>query len=142
MRHQKAGRRLGRTPSHRWAMLRNMVTSLFEHGRIETTLAKAKELRRVAEKMITKGKRGDLHARRQVLQVVRTKAVVKTLFEVISPVYRDRNGGYTRILQLDRRQGDGAPMCIIELVDNPIKPKEVEKPKAKEKKPLSKGKED
>ncbi len=142
MRHQKAGRRLGRTPSHRWAMLRNMVTSLFEHGRIETTLVKAKELRRVAEKMITKGKRGDLHARRQVLQVVRTKAVVKTLFDVISPVYRDRNGGYTRILRLDRRQGDGAPMCIIELVDNPIKPKEVEKPKAKEKKPLSKGKED
>ena len=135
MRHQKAGRRLGRTPSHRWAMLRNMVTSLFEHGRIETTLVKAKELRRVAEKMITKGKKGDLHARRQALQVVRTKVAVKTLFEVISPVYRDRNGGYTRILQLDRRQGDGAHMCIIELVDNPIKPKEVEKPKAKEKKP-------
>jgi len=110
-----------------------MVTSLFEHGRIETTLVKAKELRRVAEKMITKGKRGDLHARRQALRVVRTKAAVKTLFEVISPVYRDRGGGYTRILQLERRHGDGAPMCIIELVDNPIKPKEVEKPKAKAK---------
>lgn len=137
MRHQKAGRKLGRTASHRRAMLRNMATSLFEHGRIETTLAKAKELRRVAEKMITKGKRGDLHARRQALQVIRSKAVVKTLFEVISPVYQNRNGGYTRILQLDRRQGDGAPMCIIELVDNPIKPEEVEKPKskAKEKKP-------
>jgi large subunit ribosomal protein L17 len=118
-------------------MLRNMVTSLFEHGRIETTLAKAKELRPIAEKMITKGKRGDLHARRQTLQVIRSKAVVKTLFEVISPVYRDRNGGYTRIMQLDRRQGDGAPMCIIELVDNPIKPKAAEKPKpkAKEKTP-------
>ncbi len=133
MRHQKAGRKLGRTSSHRRAMFRNMVTSLFEHGRIETTLAKAKELRRIAEKMITKGKRGDLHARRQALQVVRSKEVVKNLFEVISPVYRDRSGGYTRILQLDRRHGDGAPMCIIELVDNPIKPKEVEKPKAKAK---------
>lgn len=137
MRHQKAGRKLGRTSSHRRAMLRNMVTSLFEHGRIETTLAKAKELRPIAEKMITKGKRGDLHARRQALQVVRRKGVVKNLFEVISPVYQNRSGGYTRILQLERRQGDGAPMCIIELVDNPIKPKEkevVEKPKAKEQK--------
>ncbi len=134
MRHQKAGRKLGRTSSHRRAMLRNMVTSLFEHGRIETTLAKAKELRPIAEKMITKGKRGDLHARRQALQVVRRKEVVKSLFEVISPVYQNRSGGYTRILQLERRQGDGAPMCIIELVDNPIKPKELKKPKAKEEK--------
>ena len=116
MRHQKAGRKLGRTSSHRKAMFRNMVTSFFEHEKIETTDAKAKELRKIAEKMITLGKRGDLHSRRLVLRVVNDKDVVRSLFEDIAPRYQDRNGGYTRILKAGRRRGDNAPLSIIELV--------------------------
>lgn len=117
MRHKIAGRRLGRTTSHRVAMLRNMVTSLFEHERIITTTEKAKELRPVAEKMITLAKRGDLHARRQALSFIRSKDVVEKLFTTIKDQYADRKGGYTRILRTGVRKGDCASMSIIELVD-------------------------
>jgi len=125
MRHRKAGRRLGRNSSHRKAMLRNMVTSLFQHEKITTTDARAKELRKLAEKMITLGKRGTLHARRQVLQVIQDKKVVAKLFEQIAPRYQERPGGYTRIIKLGHRSGDNASMSIIELVEEEltIKPK-------------------
>jgi large subunit ribosomal protein L17 len=116
MRHQYAGRRLGRTTSHRVAMLRNMATSLFEHERIVTTTEKAKELRPVAEKMITLAKRGDLHARRQALSFIRSVSVVDKLFSEIKDKFEDRKGGYTRILRTGTRQGDCASMAIIELV--------------------------
>ena len=116
MRHRKSVKKLGRTVSHRKAMLANMMSSLFMHRRIQTTLTKAKEARRHAEKMITFAKRGDLHARRQVLRHVRDKIAVKTLFDDIAPLFQDRNGGYTRIIKLDRRPGDGAEMSILELV--------------------------
>lgn len=109
-------RKLGRETDHRLAMLRNLVTSLLRNGKIETTVQKAKETRRMAEKMITLGKRGDLHARRQVLAYVYDETVVKQLFEEIAPKYAERNGGYTRILKLGHRKGDGAEMAIIELV--------------------------
>jgi len=117
MRHRNAGRKLGRTSAHRRAMLRNMVTSLLEHERIETTDAKAKELRRVAERMITLGKRGGLHARRQALRVVRSREVAAKLFEELAERYRERQGGYTRVLKLRTRIGDAAPVSMIELVD-------------------------
>ena len=116
MRHGKSGRKLGRTSSHREAMFRNMVTSLFEHERIVTTEHKAKELRPIAEKMITLAKRGDLHARRQALDYIRSKAVVAKLFDEIQSQFADRNGGYTRIVRTGHRRGDAAPMAIIELV--------------------------
>lgn len=127
MRHQKAGRKLNRTGSHRDAMFRNMVTSLLTYGRIKTTDAKAKELRRWADRMITLAKRGDLHARRQVLSVVRDKAVVHKLFEEASERFGARAGGYTRIIKVGRRTGDGAPMSLIEFA----KPEEKKKPKKK-----------
>ena len=117
MRHGKAGRRLGRTTPHRAAMMRNMVTSLFEHERIVTTTPKAKELRKLADQMITLAKRGDLHARRQALSVIRDKKVVEKLFSQLKDEYMDRNGGYTRIIQTGNRVGDAAPMAIIELVN-------------------------
>ncbi len=116
MRHRKAGRKLGRTTSHRKAMLRNMVTSLLEHERIVTTVPKAKETRRMAEKMITLGKRGDLHARRQALSYIKSKSIVAKLFDELSGQYADRQGGYTRIIRTGNRQGDAAPMAIVELV--------------------------
>ncbi|MBW2658723.1 MAG: 50S ribosomal protein L17 [Deltaproteobacteria bacterium] len=116
MRHRKSARKLGRTSSHRDAMFRNMVTSLFEHERIVTTKEKAKELRPIAEKMITLAKRGDLHARRQALSYIRSKDVVEKLFTDIQEQFADRKGGYTRILQTGNRKGDAAPMAIIELV--------------------------
>ena len=109
-------RKLGRTTDHRKAMLRNQVTSLLRDGRIETTLAKAKETKRMADKMITLGKRGDLHARRQVLAYIYDEDVVTKLFEEIAPNYSERNGGYTRVLKLGPRRGDGAEMAILELV--------------------------
>ncbi len=121
MRHLKAGRKLGRTSSHRWAMLRNMVTSLLEHERIETTEAKAKDVRRIAEKMITLGKRGTLHDRRQALKVIRNKGVAKRVFDVLSPRYGSKQGGYTRILKLGRRHGDSAPMSLVELIPEEAK---------------------
>ncbi len=117
MRHRKTGRRLGRTSSHLQATMRNMVTSLLEHERIVTTTPKAKELRKLADKMITLAKRGDLHARRQALSVVRSKKVVDKLFTKLKDEYMDRNGGYTRIIQTGNRAGDAAPMAIIELVN-------------------------
>jgi len=122
MRHRNAGRKLGRTSAHRSAMLRNMVTSLLEHEQIETTDAKAKELRRVAERMITLGKRGGLHARRQALRVVRSREVAAKLFEELAERYRTRPGGYTRVLKLRTRVGDAAPLSMIELVDRTALP--------------------
>lgn len=128
MRHNNAGRRLGRTTSHRVAMFRNMVTSLFAHERVTTTDAKAKELRSVAEKMITLGKRGDLHAVRQAASYIRDKKVVTKLFESIAPRYKERNGGYTRIVKLGARLGDNASMSIIELVEEELTLKKSVKP--------------
>ena len=116
MRHRNSGRKLGRTTSHREAMFRNMVTSLFEHERIVTTTPKAKEARRLADKMITLAKKGDLHARRQALSFIRSKDVVAKLFDVIQLQFVDRNGGYTRIIKTGVRQGDAAAMAILELV--------------------------
>lgn len=117
MRHRKAGRRLGRNSSHRLAMIRNMVTSLFEHERIVTTTPKAKEARKVADKMMTLAKRGDLHARRQALSFMQNDSVVAKLFDVLKNDYMDRNGGYTRIIRTGNRLGDAAPMAILELVN-------------------------
>lgn len=120
MRHNKAGRRFGRTTSHRIAMFRNMVTSFFEHERITTTDSKAKELRSIAEKMITLGKRGDLHALRQAASYIRDKKVVTKLFSTIAPRYSERDGGYTRIVKLGIRPGDNAPLSVIELVEEQV----------------------
>ena len=111
-----AYRKLGRDNSARKALLRGIVTSLFQHERIETTEAKAKELRKVADKMLTLAKRGDLHARRQVMAYMMDEDVVKKLFDEVAPKYKDRQGGYTRIIKAGVRQGDAAPMVIIELV--------------------------
>lgn len=123
MRHNKTGRRLGRKPDHRQHMMRNMVTSFFEHEKITTTVTRAKELRKLVDKMITLGKRGDLHARRQALQVIRDQKIVAKLFEMIAPRYSDRPGGYTRIIRLENRQGDNAPMVIFELVEEDFESK-------------------
>jgi len=112
----KEGRKLRRTASHRKALLRNMVSSLFEFEKIETTDAKAKELKKVADKMITWGKRGDLHARRLTLRVISNRKVVQKLFSDIAPRFKERNGGYTRIIKTGRRKGDNAPLSIIELI--------------------------
>ena len=116
MRHRKASLKLNRTTSHRQAMFRNMVTSLFKHERIRTTGAKARELRRLAEHLITLAKRGDLHARRQALAVIREKDVVHKLFEEANEKFGHSAGGYTRIVKLGRRAGDAAPMSLIELI--------------------------
>jgi len=117
MRHNKSGRTLGRKPDHRQHMMRNMVTSFLQNEKITTTVTRAKELRKLAERMITLGKRGDLHARRQAMRVIRDPQVVARLFEMIAPRYAERPGGYTRILRIDNRLGDNAPMVIIELVE-------------------------
>ena len=117
MRHNKSGRRLGRKPDHRQHMMHNMVTSFFENEKITTTVTRAKELRKLVDRMITLGKRGDLHARRQALRVIRDQKVAAKLFEMIAPRYSERPGGYTRIIRLENRQGDNAPMAIIELVE-------------------------
>ncbi|MBI1987441.1 MAG: 50S ribosomal protein L17 [Nitrospinae bacterium] len=119
MRHRKAGRKLGRTSSHRQAMLGNMLMGLITSEGIITTLAKAKELRRVADRMITLAKRGDLHARRLALMVVRDEPAVRKLFDVLGQRYAERHGGYTRIYQLGHRHGDSAPLALIEWVDRP-----------------------
>jgi large subunit ribosomal protein L17 len=123
MRHNKSGRRLGRKTSHREAMFRNMVTSLLSHERITTTDAKAKEIRSVAEKMITLGKRGDLHSVRLAASYIREKSVVTKLFNTIAPRYKERPGGYTRIIKLGTRNGDAAPISLIELVEEEMTPK-------------------
>ncbi|WP_116947037.1 50S ribosomal protein L17 [Jiangella endophytica] len=111
------GARLGGSPAHQRAILANLATALFEHGRITTTEAKARRLRPVAERLISKAKRGDLHARRQVLSTIRDKDVVHVLFAEIGPRYENRNGGYTRIVKIGPRKGDNAPMAVIELVE-------------------------
>jgi large subunit ribosomal protein L17 len=123
----KFGSKLGRTTSHRKAMLRTMVTSLLKYEKIQTTDMKAKELKKVADKMITLGKRGDLHARRQAASYVRERDVVGKLFSEMSERYKDRAGGYTRVVKSGYRAGDNAPMSIIEFVRNA----EAEKPKKK-----------
>jgi large subunit ribosomal protein L17 len=117
MRHRYRHGKLGRNASHRKALLRNMVTSLLAQERIETTDAKAKELRRVADKMITLGKRGDLHARRLALSVIRDRDVTAKVFDKLAERYKERPGGYTRVLKVRQRVGDAAPMSIVELVD-------------------------
>jgi len=130
MRHRKAGRALSRTKEHRQAMMRNLVTSLLEHERLETTQAKAKELRQLAEKIITLAKKNDLHARRQALAVVRSKAVVAKLFTDLRERFLDRPGGYCRIIPKGWRLGDAAPVSIIELLGRPEKIKKAKKSKA------------
>ena len=116
MRHGQAHRKLNRTSSHRKAMFANMSAALIKHEQIQTTLPKAKELRPIVEKLITLGKRGDLHARRQAIAQMRDETQVQKLFATVGPRYKDRNGGYTRILKLGPRHGDNAPMARIELV--------------------------
>ncbi len=133
MRHQVKGRKLRRPTAHRRALLRNLVTSFLERERMRTTLAKAKEVRPLAEKMITLGKRGTLHARRQVMAFVKTEAVVAKVFDDLGPRFGQRPGGYSRIIKLGRRMGDGAQMAMLELIGSEFKKK------AKKKKDKGKG---
>ena len=135
MRHQKKTIKLGRTAEHRKALLANQVCSLIEHQRIQTTLAKAKAVRPLAEKMVTLGKKGSIHARRTALATLRQKNAVKKLFDDIAPRSTERNGGYTRIVKLGQRKSDSAPMAFIEWVDGAqvIEEKAEEKKKAKRK---------
>ena len=120
MRHGVAGRKLGVTSTHRLAMFRNMAHALLKHEQITTTLPKAKELRPVVEKLITLGKKGDLAARRQAISEVRDVPMVKKLFEVLAPRYKERHGGYTRIMKAGFRYGDNAPRAVIEFVDRDV----------------------
>ena len=120
MRHRNAGRKLNRTASHRRALFAAMATALIKHEQIVTTLPKAKELRRVADRLITLGKRGTLHARRLALSRVRDEAMVAKLFDTLGPRYADRAGGYTRVMKAGFRYGDAAPMAVIELVDRDV----------------------
>jgi len=117
MRHARSGKKLGRSPAHRKALYSNLTGALITHGRIETTEAKAKAVRPLAEKMVTLGKRGDLHARRQALSELRSNDVVYKLFSDVAPRFADRSGGYTRIVKLGPRQGDAADMALLEFVD-------------------------
>lgn len=134
MRHRNAHRKLSRNSSHRRALLRNLVTDLLEHGRLMTTLPKAKEVRPLAEKMITLGKRDSLHARRQVQAYVMREAIAKMVFDTIAPKFADRNGGYSRIIKLGHRKGDGADLAIIELLGSELEVKKAERAeKAKDK---------
>ena len=132
MRHRKTGRKLGRNSSHRKAMYRNMVTSLFKHGQLETTDAKAKELKPIAEKLITLAKKGDLHSRRLALSFMNEKTVTHKLFDDIKNGYLNRQGGYLRILKNGYRRGDGAPVSIVQL----LPAEEAKKKKTKKKKPV------
>ncbi len=132
MRHRMAGRKLGRKTPHRKMMFRNMVTSLLDKERIRTTLPRAKEVRPIAERIITLGKRESLHARRQALAFVQDPEVVSKLFKTLAPRFADRNGGYTRIIRLGFREGDGAQMAILELIGSGFKaPKKDEKKSGK-----------
>ena len=134
MRHLNAHRKLSRNTSHRRALLRNLVTDLLDHGRLMTTLPKAKEVRPIAEKMITLGKRDTLHARRQLQSFLLRDAVAKKVFDTIAPRFAARNGGYSRIVKLGNRKGDGADMAIIELLGSELEVKKAEREaKAKEK---------
>jgi large subunit ribosomal protein L17 len=117
MRHGKVHRKLNKKPEHRKAMFANMCAALIKHEQITTTLPKAKELRPVVEKLVTLGKRGDLHARRQAISQIRDVAMVKKLFDVLGPRYKERKGGYTRVLKAGFRYGDNAPVAVIEFVD-------------------------
>ena len=123
MRHGKVYRKLNRTAEHRRAMFANMAAALIKHEQIVTTLPKAKELRPIVEKLVTLGKRGDLHARRLAVAEIRDVAMVKKLFDVIGPRYKDRQGGYTRIIKAGFRYGDNAPMAVIEFVDRDVEAK-------------------
>jgi len=134
MRHKRIGRKLGVTTKHRKAMFRNMVTDLFRYDKIKTTDTRAKELRRIAEKLITLAKDGSLHKRRQAAAYIRDNEVLKKLFEVIAPKFKDRPGGYTRIIKLGFRKGDNSPISIIELVEEEFKPAKKKKAKAAPKK--------
>jgi large subunit ribosomal protein L17 len=118
MRHRKDHRRLDRNAAHRKAMLRNLVTSLIDHEQVRTTDAKAKEVRRLVERMITLGKRGDLHARRHALRTVRSREAAAKLFGPLAARYRERPGGYTRIIKIGRRPGDNAPVSLIQLISD------------------------
>lgn len=124
MRHRNAGYKLGRVTQHRWALFRNLLVALFRHERIQTTEAKAKAVRGLADHMITLAKRDNLHARRQVLSMVPDTEVVGQLFGTIAPRFGDRNGGYTRLIKAGRRPGDNAPMVLLELVDRTETPKD------------------
>ena len=140
MRHQKKTVRLGRTAEHRKALLANQVCALIEHQRIKTTLAKAKAVRPLAEKMVTLGKKGSIHARRNALATLRQKTAVKKLFDQVAPRSTDRNGGYTRIVRLGRRKSDSAPMAFIEWVDAQVveeKAAEAGAPKQKKEKAVA-----
>jgi len=127
MRHRKDGFKLGRVTAHRWALFRNLLVALFRHERIQTTEAKAKAVRGLAEHMITLAKRDTLHARRQVLAMVPDTGVVGQLIGTIAPRFGDRNGGYTRLIKAGRRPGDNAPLVLLELMDRPETPKDKEK---------------
>lgn len=126
MRHLKAGKRLGLTTSHRKAVMRNLVTALLEHGEIKTTLTRAKEMRKYFDKMIGHGKKGTLHSKRQAFSFIKSRDVVAKLFDEYGPLYKDRNGGYTRIFRLGNRLGDNAQMALIQMVgikeSEPVKP--------------------
>ena len=120
MYHRKSYRRFGRSSEHRQAMFANLAASLIKHEQIVTTLPKAKDLRPIVEKLVTLGKRGDLHARRQAVAEIRDVAMVKKLFAIIGPRYKDRNGGYTRVMKAGFRYGDAAPVAVIEFVDRDV----------------------
>jgi large subunit ribosomal protein L17 len=134
MRHGNAHRKLNRTAEHRRAMWANMAVALIKHEQISTTLPKAKDLRPIVEKLVTLGKRGDLHARRQAISQIRDIAMVKKLFEVIGPRYKDRNGGYTRVLKAGFRHGDNAPAAVIEFVERDVDAKGLDSGPVQEKK--------
>lgn len=134
MRHRNSGRKLSRNTSHRRALLRNLVTSFLEHGRLMTTLPKAKEVRPLAEKMITLGKRDNLHARRQVQAYLLKEAIAKKVFDTIAPKFADRKGGYSRIIKLGYRKGDGADLAIIELLGTDLEARKAELAEKAEKK--------
>jgi len=145
MRHRNGNRKLSRNTSHRRALLRNLVTSFLEHGRLMTTLPKAKEVRPLAEKMITLGKRDNLHARRQVMAYLLKDATAKKVFDTIAPKFADRKGGYSRIIKLGNRKGDGADLAIIELLGSELEVKKAEraaKAEAKDAKDAKKEKKD
>src|SRR3954468_24481088 len=123
MRHQRTGKKLGRDSAHRKALYANLTGALIEHGRIKTTITKAKAVKPIAERMITLGRRGDIHARRQAVAFLRSKDVVHKLFTEVAPQFADRPGGYARIIKLGPRAGDAAEMVYLELVDEPYAPK-------------------